>query len=124
MMPDILIVDDNDAFREMLKRILVSRFPSIQIREAGDGDRAIRTAEIKVPDLIFMDVRLPGQSGFELTRRFKAVYPGAIIVMMTSYDSPEYKEAAFRSGADFFVSKQTSTAEDILQRVTSIFPSG
>jgi CheY-like chemotaxis protein len=123
-MPDILIVDDNDAFREMLRRILVSRFPAMQIREAQDGNRAIQKAEMKVPDLIFMDVRLPGKNGFELTKRLKTAYPDVPIIMMTSYDSPEYKEAAFESGANFFVSKNASTAEDILQRVGSIFSPG
>jgi CheY-like chemotaxis protein len=124
MMPDILIVDDNEAFREMLKSILISGFPAMQIREAQDGNRAVQAVETKVPELIFLDVRLPDENGFELTRRLKAAHADVIIIMMTSYDSPEYKKAAFDAGTDFFMSKKTSTPEDILQRVASILPSG
>jgi len=123
-MPDILIVDDNEPFREMLKSILISGIPAMRIREAEDGNRAVQAVETEVPELIFVDVRLPDENGFELTRKLKSAHGDVIIIMMSSYDSPEYQEAAFRSGADFFVSKQASTPEDILQRVTSIFPSG
>ncbi len=56
-MADVLIVDDNPAFRKMLKRILLSKFPSMYIREAQDGNRAIKKTEKQAPDLIFMDVR-------------------------------------------------------------------
>jgi len=120
-MTDILIVDDNAAFREMLKCILLSRFPSMHIREAEDGNKAVKKIEKQVPNLIFMDVRLPGENGFQLTKRIKAAYPETVIIMITIYDSPEYLEAAFKYGADFFVSKMASTAEDILEKVASIF---
>jgi len=122
-MSAILIVEDNAAFRKMLSRILISRFPAMHIMEAKEGQTALQKAATNVPDLIFMDVRLPGENGFDLTRRFKAAHPEAIVIMMTSYDSPEYQKASFESGADFFMSKKTSTTEDILQRVASILPS-
>ncbi len=121
-MTDILIVDDNAAFRRMLRGILLSRLPALNIREAPEGDSALQAAEKKVPDLIFMDIRLPGENGFELTKRFKTRYPGVPVFIMTSFDSPEYREAAFQSGADNFLSKQVSTPEDIVQRVTTLFP--
>lgn len=120
-MGDILIVDDSAAFRQMLKGILISRFPSMHIREARDGNRAFKAIEQQVPDLIFMDVRLPGENGFQLTRKIKEDYPRIVIIMITSYDSPEYREATFDSGADFFVSKKTSTTESILEKVESVF---
>jgi CheY-like chemotaxis protein len=119
-MADILIVDDNAAFRKTLKGILLARFPSTHIREAEDGNRAIKNAEKRTPDLIFMDVRLPGENGFQVTRRIKAANPEIVIIMITSYDSPEYREAAFASGADFFISKTASTAKDVLERVELI----
>lgn len=119
-MAEILIVDDNAAFRTMLRRILLSRFPSMHIREAQDGNRAIEKIEKHPPDLIFMDVRLPGENGLQLTKRIKAAYPEIFIIVITSYDSPEYREAAFESGADSFVSKTVSTAMEILERVETI----
>jgi CheY-like chemotaxis protein len=119
-MADILIVDDNAAFRQTLKRILLARFPSLYIREAADGDRALKKTEKQPPTLIFMDVRLPGENGFQLTKRIKAAHPEIVIIMITSYDSSEYREAALAAGADFFISKKASTAQDILERVAGI----
>lgn len=120
-MAEVLIVDDNTAFRKMLKRILLSSFPSLHIREAPDGNTAIKRTQKQTPDLIFMDVRMPGENGFQLTKRIKTTYPEIVIIIITSYDSPEYQEAAIDSGADVFVSKKTSTAMDILEKVASIF---
>ena len=122
-MTEVLIVDDNAAFRNMLRRILLSRFPSLNVREAQDGNRAIKKLEKQAPDIIFMDVRLPGENGFQLTRKIKAAYPGIVIIIITSYDSPEYREAALGSGADSFVSKTESNATDILKKVASIISS-
>jgi len=59
------------------------------------------------PEAIFMDVRLPGESGLELTRKIKAQYPDIIVVIITNYDLPEYREAAYESRADHFVSKDS-----------------
>ena len=122
-MAEVLIVDDNAAFRNMLRHILLSRFPSMHIQEAQDGNRAIKKLEKQTPDIIFMDVRLPGENGFHLTKKIKAAYPGIFIIIITSYDSPEYREAALESGADSFVSKMTSNANEILERVETIISS-
>jgi DNA-binding NarL/FixJ family response regulator len=122
-MAEVLIVDDNTAFRNMLRRILCSRFPSMHVREAQDGNRAIKKLEKQAPDIIFMDVRLPGENGLRLTKRIKAAYPGIVIIIITSYDSPEYREAALESGADSFFSKTESNATDILEKIETIISS-
>ena len=122
-MADILIVEDSTAFRQTLKRIVLLRFPSLQIVEAKDGKEAIEKTSEAPPRLIFMDVSLPGENGFQLTRKIKAAHPQIPILIMTIYDSQEYRETAYDSGADFFLSKKTSTAADILTKVESIlFP--
>ena len=122
-MADILIVEDSAAFRETLKRIVLLRFPSLQIVEAKDGKEAIEKTSEAPPRLIFMDVSLPGENGFQLTKKIKAAHPEIPILIMTIYDSQEYRETAYDSGADFFLSKKTSTAADILTKVESIlFP--
>ena len=123
LMADILIVEDSTAFRQTLKRIVLLRFPSLQIVEAKDGKEAIEKTSEAPPRLIFMDVSLPGENGFQLTRKIKAAHPQIPILIMTIYDSQEYRETAYDSGADFFLSKKTSTAVDILTKVESIlFP--
>lgn len=122
-MDHVLIVDDNDTFRSILKQVLLSRFPSMHISEAQDGDSAMEKIEEQSPDVILMDVRLPGEGGFQLTRRVKAAHSKIAIIIVTSYDSPEYREAAFDSGADYFFSKTSSTAMDVLEKVDSILSS-
>lgn len=65
----------------------------------------VKTNRFGPPDLILMDIRLPTLSGLELTEKIKADYPDIIIVILTAYDSPEYREAAIRYKADYFFSK-------------------
>lgn len=60
-----------------------------------------------LPELIFMDIRLPDGSGLELTRQVKEPYPGVKIVILTSYDEPEYRDAAYRCKANHYVSKDS-----------------
>ena len=120
-MADILIVDDNAAFRKMLKGAVLSKFPSMQIHEAKDALSAMEKTEEDVPDLIFVDIRLPGENGLQLTKRIKTSYPHIVVIVITSYDSPEYRDAALESGADFFVSKVESTTKDLVEKVELIF---
>jgi len=117
---DLLIVEDNAGFRQMLRKILESRFPSFQITEAETGEAALGLIRQQEPNLIFMDVRLPGQSGISLTERIKRQHPAIIIVMLTHMDTSDYRAAAFESGADYFLSKDKNSAEDILELVAHI----
>jgi two-component system response regulator YesN len=116
----LLIVEDNFSFRDSLKEILLARFPEMFIEEAGDGDEAMQKVDSFQPDLIFMDVKLPGESGLKLTERIKIRYPKMKIVVLTSYDLPEYREAAARFGANDFLTKGSSTREEILKLVESL----
>ena len=113
-----LIVEDNVNFRQALSDVLLSYFPLIVIDEAGDGDEALRKVEYLRPDLIFMDIQLPGENGLEITRQIKRVYTDMVIVILTSCGQPEYRQQAFLNGADCFLSKgDDSCMEDILARV-------
>ena len=113
-----LLVEDNVNFRQTLSDVLLSYFPLIGIDEAGDGDEALRKVEYLRPDLIFMDIQLPGENGLEITRQIKRVYTDMVIVILTSCGQPEYRQQAFLNGADCFLSKgDDSCMEDILARV-------
>ena len=116
----ILIVEDSDTFRETLRGILYSRFPFLAFDEARDGKEALKKVNSFHPDLIFMDIELPGESGLELTKKIKESYSKIIIIILTNYDLPEYREAARRSGADHFIVKGSSTTQEILAFVESI----
>jgi CheY-like chemotaxis protein len=113
-----LLVEDNAAFRRELSDILFAYFPIIGVEEAGNAADALSKVEYFRPDLIFMDIKLPGESGLEVTRQIKQVYAYIVIVILTSYDLPEYRQQAFKNGADCFISKgQASFLADILARV-------
>jgi DNA-binding NarL/FixJ family response regulator len=106
-----LLVEDNVTFRGSLKETLHSRFPTMNITEAGDGEEALQKIKASVPDLIFMDIKLPGENGLSLTRKIKIEYPDVIIVILTSYDLPEYREAAFQYHANYFITKASLSTE-------------
>src|SRR5512137_923322 len=108
-----LIIEDHLGFQALLKETLHSVSPTMEITEAADADEAFEKISSSCPDLIFMDIRLPGENGLELTRRIRDEYPLTIIVILTSYDFPEYREAALMNGADHFLLKGSATREHI-----------
>jgi len=116
----VLIVEDSTIFRTLLKETLQSRFPSMEVFEAADGEEAKRQVTAHHPDLIFMDIKLPGENGLDLTAKIKAEYPQVIVVVLTSYDTPEYREAAVKARANHFLAKGSSSREGILVLVESI----
>jgi len=115
-----LIVEDNASFRRILKDILYRRFPEMPVEEAAEGNEAMQKVNALVPDLIFMDIRLPGENGLQLTKRIKGDFPGIIIIILTSYDLQEYREAAQKYGANYFLTKGSSTEEEIAALVKAI----
>jgi CheY-like chemotaxis protein len=115
-----LIVEDNVTFRNTFKEVLCKRFPSMLVEEALDGVEALEKVETFLPDLVFMDIRLPGETGLELTKRIKADHPEILIIILTDYNLPEYREAAFASGADDFVVKGSLNPAAIEALVKSI----
>jgi len=110
-------VEDNIHFREAFKNGLLSRFPPIEVIEAGNGEEAFKKLASYPIDLIFMDIKLPGENGLELTRKIKAKYKDVTIAMLTSYDLAEYREAAFRCGANCFISKGSMNLGRVLAMV-------
>lgn len=103
----ILIVDDNDFFRETLKATLLHAFPKASIKQAENGLKAMLEIGTFVPDLIFMDIQLNGVSGLDLTKKIKASHPKIAIIILTMFDIPEYRRAASDYGADRFLAKSS-----------------
>jgi DNA-binding NarL/FixJ family response regulator len=108
-----MTVEGNLPFREMFKRNLLSEFPSMEVIEAANGKEAFKRLSSNPIDLVFMGIRLPGESGLELTRKIKAKYKDVTIAMLTSYDLVEYRDAAARCGADGFIAKDSMKWDQI-----------
>jgi DNA-binding NarL/FixJ family response regulator len=115
-----LIVEDNAPFRQFLTELLRERFPAMIIAEAEEGEEARRKVQTLVPDLIFMDIELSGENGLDLTKQIKVGYPKTIVIILTSYDLPEYRKAAAQYGANYFFSKDSLNVEQIQKVVKSI----
>jgi DNA-binding NarL/FixJ family response regulator len=108
-----MTVEDNLPFREMFKGHLLSEFPSMEVIEAANGDEAFKGLASYPIDLVFMDIRLPGESGLKLTRKIKAKYKDVTIAMLTSYDLAEYREATAQFGANCFIAKDSMNWDQI-----------
>jgi two-component system response regulator YesN len=115
-----MLVEDHPGFRKAFKFILQCQFPLMDIIETADGVEALRKVESFEPDLIFMDIALPGENGLELTRKIKSNHPTTTIIILTSYDSPEYRETAMQYKTDYFLSKASITGQEILTLVETI----
>lgn len=106
--------------RETARIILKSKFPGLCVLEAKDGKEAIQQTHNHGPDLILMDIGLPGENGLTLTRKIKKLYPQITIIIFTNCDLSEYRKAAFENGADFFFSKSSSNWKMLAKAVESI----
>ena len=107
----VLIVDDQELFRESLKVVLgVSE--NIQVTDAVSGvAQALRSAEQKCPDVVLMDIRMPGMDGVEGTRLFKKRWPNVKIIVLTTFDDDDYIFGALKNGASGYLLKGSSISK-------------
>lgn len=120
----VLPVEDNHIIREEFKKSLYDRFPSMVVEEAANGEEAFKKIKGVLPYLIFMDIRLPGQNGLKLTQKIKEDFPSVNVAILTSYDLPEYRQAAIQWGADCFFVKSSFNWDEVNAFVKSISPGG
>lgn len=118
-MSGLLIVDDNEMFRTVLRSSLMYHLDAIDIREAGSAEKALAKISEAPPFLVFVDIQLPGENGLQLTRKIKHLYPETKVVVCTTYDSNEYRQAAYRVGADYFVSKSSMEIKEFVKMIQS-----
>lgn len=101
----ILLVDDNQAFLALSLRLLSSLDDVEVIGWGYDGFNGVRLAEELCPDLVIMDLDMPGMGGLQATRLIKAQHQPPLIVIASYHDDVERREHAAAAGADSFVSK-------------------
>lgn len=110
----ILLVDDHEVVRLGLKSLL-ARYPEFEVvTEAGTADEAVSLAERYQPDVVVMDIRLPGKSGIEATREIVDKGSETKVIMLTSYADDELLFDAIAAGASGYVLKQIDSGELIL----------
>lgn len=107
----VLLVDDHDLFREGLAGIIASQPDMEVIGEAGDGlEGLVKAMEMK-PDLILMDLQMPGMDGLEATKKIKEALPEATVVVLTVRDEDEKLFTALKNGAQGYLLKNIRSAE-------------
>ena len=119
-MHSVLIVEAHAEFRHLLKLILSSHFTSLSIVEAKTGKAALTRIQNFKPIMCFIDVNLPDENGFILTKHIKAKHPATTVIIITAYDLPEYRQAAIAAGASYNISKGSFNEAEILKIVESI----
>lgn len=112
-MPNVrlLVVDDNQAVRREICTFL-SLQPGLEVvAEASDGFEAIRMAETSQPDVVLLDISLPGLNGLQAAPLIKQVAPRAELLFVTLHDNPFFVREAFSAGALGFITKTDVPAE-------------
>jgi len=118
-----VIIEGNPSFRQVLEIVFRSRFPSVEVVGTANGEKAMELIGTFQPDLILVDVKLPDGSGLELTQKIKTHHPNATVIILSSHDSPEYREAARLSGGDYIILKE-SPLEEYFGLIESILCDG
>ena len=115
----ILLVDDHEVVRLGLKSLL-DRYPQFDVvGEAASGREAVEKTGLVRPDVVVMDIRLPGSSGIEACEDIVTRYPTTKVIMLTSYAEDEMLFAAIRAGASGYVLKQIG-AEDLVRAIEAV----
>lgn len=115
----VLIADDHPTFRRGLRSLLEST-PEVEVvAEAADGEAVVQAAAEYVPDVVVMDLNMPGVNGIEATRRITATVPSVAVLVLSMLDDDEPVFAAMRAGARGYVVKGADTA-DVLRALESV----
>jgi len=112
----ILLADDHVTVRQGLKMLIDSQDDMTVVSEASDGTAAVEQARTLRPDVVVMDISMPGMNGLVATRTLKRIQPDSVIVILTRHGDDAYLQELLRAGADGYVLKQ-SAASELLQAI-------
>src|SRR5262245_1374114 len=107
----IMIADDHVVVREGLKLVIEGQKDMIVVSEASDGASAIQQAQDLKPDVVIMDISMPGMNGLVATRTLKRILPQSVIVTLTRHGDDAYLQELMRAGASAYVLKQSPPVE-------------
>jgi len=115
----IVLVDDQELLRMGFRMVLEAQPDLELVGEAGDGEEALEVVERLQPDVVLMDVRMPGMDGVETTRLLAQRGGRSRVIILTTFDLDEYAYAALRAGASGFLIKDAQPA-DLLSAIRSV----
>jgi DNA-binding NarL/FixJ family response regulator len=117
----LMVVDDHAAIRETVMTLVAAQYPRCRLLAAASAEEALELCSAERPDLIVLDIMLPGMDGFEATRRFKELCPETVIVMHSSSDQAVYQVASLAAGASAFVGKGRNS-RTLVPVIASLMP--
>lgn len=115
----MLLVDDHEVVRLGLRSLLEQQEGFEIVADVGSAEEAIKAAEAHEPEIVLMDIRLPGQSGIEACEKITKSLPDTKVIMLTSYAEDEMLFSAIRAGASGYVLKQIG-ADELVRAVRSV----
>ena len=115
----VVLADDHVMVRQGIRQFLEEEADIAVIAEAADGHEALRLVAEHGPDLVVLDVQMPGMTGVEATRQIRSRFPDVRILILTAYDDDPYVFALLRAGADGYILK-SAPAEELVRAVRSV----
>jgi DNA-binding NarL/FixJ family response regulator len=116
---NILITDDHANVRRGLRELLADAFLGAGFSEASNGDEVLAQLAISQPDVLLLDINMPGRSGFEVLKDVKYIYPLLPIIMVSVQSESQYALRCLRAGATEYVNKN-SASEELVPAVKKI----
>ena len=120
---NILITDDHPNVRRGLRELLADAFSGARFSEAGNGDEVLAQLVISQPDVLLLDINMPGRSGFEVLKDVKHIYPQIPVIMVSVQTESQYALRCLRAGAAEYVNKN-SASEELVPAVRKIMNYG
>ena len=116
-------MDDHPGVRSGLREWFRQHIPAFDVVEAASGEEAVACAAARPPDVVVIDVALPGIDGFETTRQLRSKRPKLPVIILTLHDIQEYRNEAVVAGANAYILKQLAP-RDLLRVVKALVPEG
>jgi DNA-binding NarL/FixJ family response regulator len=116
---NILITDDHPNVRRGLRELLIDSFPESIFFEACNGDEVFAQLLLSHPDLMLLDINMPGRSGFEVLKDVRKSYPLLPVIMVSVQPESQYALRCLQAGATAYVSK-SSASEDLIPAIKKI----
>ncbi|MBN2027712.1 MAG: response regulator transcription factor [Actinobacteria bacterium] len=107
----VLLADDHAILREGLASLIEKQVDVAVVGEAGDGEECLEKAAALVPDVVVLDIKLPGMSGIEVCQQLKSSFPLMKVIMLSMYEEYEYINRALKVGADGYLLKKVASSE-------------
>jgi len=119
----IFIADDSDILRKHLTTLLAEISGIKIVGYAEDSDAAIAGIQAKHPDVVILDIRMPGAGGIHVLRTIRQIYPDLPIIIFTDYPYPQYRKKCLEEGTAYFFDK-SSESEKLIELIRKIAKNG